>query len=282
MQTPHSRGRPVMYDLNVRCRSSREKDRQQFLLRCIELGWTTIAWNVTGNARHFTSPYSTSLRIVSHAHVVQSLFYLMCTSSLHFFSVVFGKLNASNTKISTPVALNPIQCTMAAKLLSMAPPHKTNASMKASADMKDSTSSFIKQYSRITVVVDELSEAQALHSSNDILNQFDIVAVTPGNQKVLALCCQQANVDIIAIDFRNRSLNLNKKLLDTAVQRGICFELLYGPMLFASSGRQNVISNSRVLIQYLRGKHLILSSGCETMGGVRAPKDAMNILVRII
>ena len=38
----------AMYDLNVRCRSSREKDRQQFIMRCIELGWTTIAWNVTG------------------------------------------------------------------------------------------------------------------------------------------------------------------------------------------------------------------------------------------
>ena len=129
------------------------------------------------------------------------------------------------------------------------------------------------------MVVDELPEAQAIHSSNEVLNQFDIVAVTPGNQKVLALCCQQANVDIISIDFRNKSLNLNKKLLDTAVQRGVCFELLYAPLLAANGGRQQIISNSKVLIQYLRGRHLILSSGCETLGGLRGPRDAMNILV---
>ncbi len=144
-----------------------------------------------------------------------------------------------------------------------------------------SSSSFMKQYSRVTVVVDELSEAQALHSSNDILRQFDIVAVTPGNQKVLALCCQQADVDIITIDFRSKSLSLNKKLLDVAVQRGICFELLYCPVLAASGGRQHIISNSKVLIQYLRGRHLILSSGCETLGALRAPKDAMNVLVGV-
>ena len=182
------------------------------------------------------------------------------------------------------MTLDPTQRTKAMKLHSMISATKAapiaTPNTTATTDAR-SSSPLIKQYSRVTVVVDELSEAQALHSSNEILKQFDIVSVTPGNQKVFAMCCQQADVDIITIDFRSKSLSLNKKLLDVAVQRGVCFELMYGPMIAASGGRQHIISNSKVLIQYIRGKHLILSSGCETLGGLRAPKDAMNVLVGV-
>ncbi len=90
----------------------------------------------------------------------------------------------------------------------------------------------IRQFSRITVTVDELSDANSLTSGNEALKPFDIVSICPGNAKVFAFACQTAEIDIISFDFTHRiPYNISKKLLDTAVSRGILFEIVYSPML---------------------------------------------------
>lgn len=72
----------------------------------------------------------------------------------------------------------------------------------------------IKQYSRITLVVDDVIDIQQISASNDQLRQFDIVAVTPGNGKVLSHLCKSADVDLISIDFAHRvPFSLNKKVV---------------------------------------------------------------------
>jgi RNase P/RNase MRP subunit p30 len=168
-------------------------------------------------------------------------------------SSVFGKLSPATTKPHVPVVLD-----------------STRA-----ADATQSTIE-LRQYTRVTVSVDELVEAQALHVNNETLRQFDIVAAAPGNQRVLAYLCQQADIDIISIDFAHHSFSLNKKMLDAAVARGITFEICYSPLLTAS--RPQVIANSKVLLQYLRGRHVIISSAAETMSAVRGTLDVINIL----
>jgi ribonuclease P/MRP protein subunit RPP1 len=72
----------------------------------------------------------------------------------------------------------------------------------------------IKQYNRITLVVDDISDAQGITANNDHLRSFDIVAVLPGNQKVLAHICKNADVDLICFDFTRRiPFQINKKIV---------------------------------------------------------------------
>ena len=71
-----------------------------------------------------------------------------------------------------------------------------------------------RQLSRITVSVEDVSEAQQLTVTNDTLKQFDIVAATPSNNKAFAYLCKQSDIDIIALDFTHRqSFPINKKLV---------------------------------------------------------------------
>lgn len=70
----------------------------------------------------------------------------------------------------------------------------------------------LRQFSRITISVDDVAEAQVLSSSQDMLTKFDIIAACPSNSKVLNYLCKQGDVDIISLDFTHRlQFPLNKK-----------------------------------------------------------------------
>ena len=77
----------------------------------------------------------------------------------------------------------------------------------------------LRQYSRITLAIDDISDAQSIttSASNASLRSFDIVAVCPGTQQILSHLCKEADVDIISFDFthRNTALSFNKKLVWT-------------------------------------------------------------------
>ena len=51
-----------------------------------------------------------------------------------------------------------------------------------------------RQYSRITVMVDDMVQAGALNMSNSVLRTYDIVAVRPMNQKVFNQVCTNSEV----------------------------------------------------------------------------------------
>ena len=71
-----------------------------------------------------------------------------------------------------------------------------------------------QQFSRLTVTMDDMMEAQKLTCSNPLLQRFDIVAVTPGNFKILQYCCRTAEIDLICLDFTHRiPFSLDKKLV---------------------------------------------------------------------
>ena len=90
----------------------------------------------------------------------------------------------------------------------------------------------IKQFSRITVTVDEMADASSISVGNEALRAFDIVAICPGNGKIFSYACQTAEVDIISLDFTHRlPFSINKKVLDIAVARGIYFEIKYSPIV---------------------------------------------------
>jgi ribonuclease P/MRP protein subunit RPP1 len=214
-----------MYDLNIKLKSTREKDLKITVKRLFELGWDCVAWTTLAN----------------------------------------GKVTGTQIKPIKGVLMESIQRRDALQLRSLV------TGSTASAD--------IRQLSRITVTIDDMIDAQTLTVGNAVLNSFDIVAVRPGNMKVFAHLCKVAEIDIITLDFTHRlPFALNKKLLDEAVERGIFFEIVYSPVIGTVAGaRREVFSNTRLFIQYLRGRNLILSSGADTLGQLRGPMDVCNI-----
>jgi RNase P/RNase MRP subunit p30 len=179
-------------------------------------------------------------------------------------TVVNGKVSGTQIKPMKSVLLEPMQRRDAVQFRSL---------------VSSSTASDIRQISRISVTIDDMIDAQSLTVGNAILNSFDIVSVRPGNIKVFAHLCKTADIDIITLDFTHRlPFPLNKKLLDEAVKRGIHFEIIYSPVIGPVAGaRREVFSNTRVFIQYLRGRSLILSSGADSIGQLRGPMDVCNI-----
>ena len=148
-----------MYDLNVRPRSSRLKDQQQFLKRLIQMGWNTVALNTNA----------------------------------------FGKISATSTRPSTAIPLDKDLLQEALRLRSTSLPECAIVNFR--------------QFTRVTVAIDDHNDAQAINNSNDALKAFDIVAATPGNIKVFAHLCQHADLDIISLDFAHRSFATHKKLV---------------------------------------------------------------------
>jgi hypothetical protein len=51
-----------------------------------------------------------------------------------------------------------------------------------------------RQYSRITVTVDDPTQASALNSGNQVLRTYDIVAARPANQRAFEQVCKNAEV----------------------------------------------------------------------------------------
>ena len=61
-----------------------------------------------------------------------------------------------------------------------------------------------KQYSRITVHLDDQKDAFMLNGTSPHIKGFDIVAVRPANEKLFAQCCGTLDVDIISLDLASR------------------------------------------------------------------------------
>lgn len=136
----------------------------------------------------------------------------------------------------------------------------------------------LRQLSRLHVTLDDVVDAQSLTIGNEVVRQFDVVSATPGNAKVFSLLCKTADVDVISLDFTHKlGFPLHKKLIDEAVARGVSFELCYSSLLGSSAARQETMSSSRTLVQYLRGRNLVLSSGADGIGLLRGPADVVNM-----
>lgn len=138
--------------------------------------------------------------------------------------------------------------------------------------------SSFRQLSRITLVLDDLADAQTLHINNLALHAYDIIAACPGNQKIFQYLCQTADIDIISFDFHHRlNFSINKKLLDAAVKRGIHFEISYSGLLQSPGTRREMLSSSQLIVQYLHNKHIILTSAADVAAILRGPSDVINI-----
>jgi RNase P/RNase MRP subunit p30 len=135
----------------------------------------------------------------------------------------------------------------------------------------------LRLLSRLHITIDDVNDTQSLTAQNETLQRFDIISVCPGNAQVFTSLCRSADIDIISLDFTHKvSFPLNKKIIDEAVQRGVVFEILYVPIVASSSSsgvRREIYAGTRVLLQYLRGHSVLLSSGTDAYSTARGPLD---------
>jgi ribonuclease P/MRP protein subunit RPP1 len=116
-----------------------------------------------------------------------------------------------------------------------------------------------KELTRITII---LNTQQCFKNTDS----YDLVAVQPQDEKMFALACKQLDVDIISFDFTQR-LDYHFKLpnVNSAISRGICFEICYADALKNQSGLGNFLEGATALIRATKGKNVIISSNANSL-----------------
>lgn len=118
---------------------------------------------------------------------------------------------------------------------------------------------------------------QALNSA------YDVLAIRPDNEKSLQQACQTLECDLISLDLSTRfPFYFKHTTMANALQRGVRFEICYGPGILNSDGgasRRNLISNATQLIRATRGRGIIISSEAKRALACRGPADVVNLAV---
>ncbi|KAI9183874.1 RNA-binding RNA processing protein rpp1 [Blastocladiella emersonii ATCC 22665] len=136
----------------------------------------------------------------------------------------------------------------------------------------------IRQLKRLTVVLDDPSQLPSLNSTNAHLQEYDLFAVTPTNEKTWMAACQQVDCDIISLDLAQRlPFYFKHSLVGEAVRRGIVFEICYSGAFKDSTAKRNLIANASNLLRVSKGKNVILSSGAKSVLETRGPLDVVNL-----
>ncbi|CAI9732533.1 P subunit p30-like [Octopus vulgaris] len=134
------------------------------------------------------------------------------------------------------------------------------------------TGSKLKQLSRLTLIFSKAEQVHNLHSAD--IQAYDILAVQPSDKDLFHMACQTLEVDIISLDLSEPlPFNVKYPSLHAAYERGIHFEIQYGPLIRDQEARKNIITNVQTLIEVGKGKNLILTSGCENPLDLRGPYD---------
>lgn len=132
-------------------------------------------------------------------------------------------------------------------------------------------------YKRVTFVVQDVGQAQVL-AANPATNIFDIIAVTPTNEKTFTLACTSMDVDIIVIDCSVKlPYFLKVPAIRSAIARGIHFEVCLGPALGNPASRQYFFTNFSTLVRATNGQNILLSGEASQPADLRAPNDIANV-----
>jgi len=135
-----------------------------------------------------------------------------------------------------------------------------------------------KQISRLTFHLEDPSQVHSLHNSNQILANYDLIAVRPSTETLLRQSADSLEIDIISLDLSGRlPFALRIKLITVALQRGIMFEICYSAALRDVSARRYLMKNATDLVRVTKGKNIIISSDARNALEFRGPYDVMNL-----
>ena len=128
-----------------------------------------------------------------------------------------------------------------------------------------------------------LSDPSQNHRLQALNSAYDVLAIRPDNEKSLQQACQTLECDLISLDLSIRfPFYFKHTTMANALQRGVRFEICYGPGILNSDGgasRRNLISNATQLIRATRGRGIIISSEAKRALACRGPADVVNLAV---
>ena len=128
-----------------------------------------------------------------------------------------------------------------------------------------------------------LSDTSQNHRLQALSSAYDILAIRPDNEKSLQQACQALECDVISLDLSTRfPFYFKHTTMANPLQRGVKFEICYGPGILNSDGgasRRNLISNATQLIRATRGRGIIISSEAKRALACRGPADVVNLAV---
>ncbi|CAL1262686.1 unnamed protein product [Larinioides sclopetarius] len=144
-------------------------------------------------------------------------------------------------------------------------------------DFKADGAKHFRVLNRITAIIEE-----SIHSHHflrsPIVKKYDIVALQPVGEKMLQHVCSLSDFDIISLNLtENLGYNLKRTTVGLAKDKGICFEITYAPCLMDQTSRRMVISNSQLLVDVLKGRNILISSGADRPMGLRSVLDVINL-----
>lgn len=156
---------------------------------------------------------------------------------------------------------------------------------------------------RCNVVIEESSHcvyyngAPDSSSSSSVLQDFDIIALIARNASVFSAACSGATgVDMLVLDVSKGKLPfwLTKQDLKIAADRGVVFELWYGPGIVDAAKRKYLIQTAVAFCQLVRSIRprlkFVISSGPRQngegtdMGGLalRSVSDLENVFYSVL
>lgn len=133
----------------------------------------------------------------------------------------------------------------------------------------------VKILSRVTLSVSDSDQLQYLMSPE--VQEYDIVAVRPTSADIFAKAAKYVNLDIIQLEMEKSTKVITPGGLSEGIQKGIHFEIQYGPALRDSSIKRYLISNSQLLAGFSKSRNIIISSGAERAIELRGPHDVANL-----
>lgn len=108
---------------------------------------------------------------------------------------------------------------------------------------------------------------------------YDIVSVTPVDERTWLSLVSQGEFDILSLDLSSGRLPfaLRRHQLLQLIRRNIYFEIRFAEALQDASSRRHLFTNVQQLIRFVPHDRIILSSGASHPLALRAPYDVINL-----
>lgn len=138
---------------------------------------------------------------------------------------------------------------------------------------------------RITIIAQDAADLYALQSSPTVPQSYDIVAVEPGNEKLLQQAMQLDGIDLISVPLGRRApFQIKRTHVKMCESRGLMIELCLAPLMSReASARRYALQNGMLVASRTGGGHrCVLTSGASRVMATRAPLDLANLSITLL
>lgn len=124
-------------------------------------------------------------------------------------------------------------------------------------------------------------------TTQDIINRiikspnyrkYHIIAAQPESQQAFQFTCTNFEADIFTFNPSTKpNYKMQRKLYYLLVERGVHFEIMYGPAIEDSTKRKNIIATAHMYHSFGKSRNIIISSEITNSFLIRNPYDVINL-----